>query len=181
MQLKMLLVILLFPLSLTPQTNNADIWEAFRYFEGSWVGHETGKSGIGKGERTYQFIMGERYLHFKNTSRFEPQKQNPKGEVHQDWTFYSYDEDRDTYVMHQFNIEGYVNQFYLDSLSADGKYMRFELETSQNAPKELRARMTYTIKNEHEFEEVFAMAFPGREYAVWLRNYWKRVEMKTTN
>jgi hypothetical protein len=94
--------------------------------------------------------------------------------VHQDWTFYSYDKDRGRFVMRQFNIEGFVNRFSLDSLSTDGKFMRFELEAAENAPEDLRARMTYIIKSEDQFEEVFELAFPGQEYSVWLRNYWKR-------
>ncbi|UCF06016.1 MAG: hypothetical protein JSV33_03010 [bacterium] len=166
--------IILFPVLIWSQTAEKSVWQPFDYFVGTWVGHETGRPGIGKGERTYEYIMDGRYLYFRNISKFEPQEKNPEGEVHEDWTFYSYDSNRDIIVMRQFNIEGFVNRFTLDSLSTDNKVFVFVSESSENAPPGLRARMTYTIRDDDEFEEVFELAFPGGTYSVYLKNFWKR-------
>ena len=151
-------------------------WEPFEYFIGSWQGHETGVAGIGKGARTYEKIMNGTYLYFRNTSTFEPQEKNPKGEKHEDQTYFSYDEINNNYVIRQFNSEGYINKFVLDSLSADNKYFVFVSESSENAPPDLRARIIYSIQNENEFIETFELAFPKKDFQLFLKNYWKRLE-----
>ncbi|HEX9653215.1 MAG TPA: hypothetical protein VGA99_05850 [bacterium] len=164
------------PVMLLAQTEPADVWEPLRHFPGQWTGAETGKSGIGDGERTYEFIMNGRYLYFKNKSVFKPQEKNPQGEVHEDWTFYSYDRFRKMFVMRQFNIEGFVNQFVLDSLAADGKTLVFVSESVENAPSGFRARMTYRIVAADEFNETFELAPPGQEFSIYTENHWKRRE-----
>jgi lysophospholipase L1-like esterase len=151
-----------------------DIWESFRYFEGTWSGEKTGKAGIGKGERSIDFIMNEKYLFYKNISRFEPQEKNPKGETHEDWTFFSYDNNRKKYVLREFHSEGFVNQYILSNLSDDNKTFVFTSENVENAPTGLRARVSLTILNRNKFKETFELAFPGNEYSVWLENVWTR-------
>lgn len=42
--------------------DNLISWEPFQFFSGKWEGHKTGKAGIGKGEREYRFIMGEKFI-----------------------------------------------------------------------------------------------------------------------
>ena len=153
-----------------------DIWQSFRYFEGEWRGEETGKAGTGNGERKIEFIMNEKYLFYKNISRFEPQEKNPNGETHEDWTFFSYDNNRKKYVLREFHSEGFVNQYILDNLSDDNKTYVFSSENVENAPTGLRARVTYKILNENKFKEIFELAPTGNEYAVWLENIWTRKE-----
>ena len=46
--------------------------------------------------------------------------------------------------------------------------------SSENAPPGLRARVIYLIKNEKEFEETFELAMPGKDYRLFLTNYWQR-------
>jgi hypothetical protein len=174
---KMIRLILLLPATVWAQTSPPiDVWEPFQFFVGKWIGEETGKAGIGEGERSYELVLGGKYLHFKNKSTFKPQEQNPKGEVHEDWTFYSYDRFRKTFIMRQFNIEGLVNQFVLDSLSTDGKTLVFISEQVENGPAGFRARMTYNITDAHAFVETFELAPPEKEFTVYLKNSWKRIE-----
>lgn len=151
------------------------IWKPFEYFIGTWEGNETGKSGMGKGRRTYRHVLDGQYILSKNTSTFEPQEKNPEGEVHEDWTFYSYDKNRRLYIIRQFNSEGFINQLMLDSLSADKRTFIFISEDSENAPPGLKARLTFNIQNENEFVETFELAFPGKEFSEWLKNHWKRI------
>jgi hypothetical protein len=154
--------------------NNSNLWEPFIFFLGSWSGHETGKAGIGKGSRTYQFIMDSTYIFAKNISRFEPQEKNPKGETHEDWAFISYDNNRKKFVLREFNIEGFVNHYVLDSLSDDHKTFIFVSESSENAPSGLKARLTYKIENDDAFVEIFELAFAGKDFSEWLKNFWRR-------
>ena len=153
-----------------------DVWKPIKYFIGNWTGECTGKAGDGKGERAYEFIMNGTYVHYRNTTRFEPQEKNPKGEVHEDWGFFSYNEGRDRVILRQFNIEGFVNTFVLDSLSDDHKAIVLTTESSENAPPGLKARYTIKIKDENEFEEIFDLGFPGREMTCYMKNTWKRIE-----
>lgn len=148
----------------------------FEYFEGSWTGKETGKSGIGQGEREYQFILDHNYLFQENKSVFEPQEKNPKGEIHQDWAFYSYDKMREKYILREFHSEGFVNQYTLDSLSADGKTMIFVSEAIENVPDGWRARVSFMIQNENKFSETFELAGLGKEFSQVLENKWTRVK-----
>ena len=114
------------------------------------------------------------YLYIKNTSTFEPQEKNPKREVYEDWTIFSCDQNRKKFAVREFNIEGYVNQFTLETLSKDNRNFVFVLESSENAPPGLRARLTYEIKNENEFIEIFEIAMPGGDFSEWLKNYRRR-------
>ena len=153
-----------------------DIWEPFRYFLGAWDGQETGKAGIGKGQRRYEFILDGRYLHFKNESVFEAQEKNPEGEVHGDWTFFSYDMRRQKFVLREFHSEGFVNQYVLDTISTDGKWIVFVTEAIENIPSGFRARVTYAIDDEKRFVETFQLASPGKDYSPILKNTWTRRE-----
>ena len=170
-----LLIILLTPLLVFAQPEEKkDIWQPFKFFSGSWKGHETGKAGIGKGERTYEFIMNGKYLHCKNKSVFDPQEKNSKGEVHEDWTFLSYDKIRGKIVLREFHIETFVNQYALDSLSTDFKTMIFVTENIENLPLGFKARLSFFIKNENEFTEKFEIAAPEKEFKPLIENYWTR-------
>jgi len=94
----------------TTQRPSATNWKPLEFFVGSWDGQETGTEGIGTGRGTYEFELGGRYLVGKNRSVFPPQDRKPKGEGHEDWEIFSYDEGRKLYVLRQFHIEGFVVQ-----------------------------------------------------------------------
>ena len=102
------------------------------------------------------------------------QKKNPNGETHEDLTVFSQDESRNLIVIRQFNIEGYVNTFVLDTIKSDNRNFVFVSEATENSPKGLKARLTYKINNKDEFTEYFELAFPGKDYEIWLRNFWRR-------
>ncbi|MBN2410586.1 hypothetical protein JXQ31_02765 [candidate division KSB1 bacterium] len=172
---KILFALLLLPLSLFSQGNSlVSVWEPFDYFVGNWDGHETGRAGIGKGDRSYQFIMDGHFLFMKNISRFEPQEKNPDGETHEDWTIFSFDEARQKFIIRQFNIEGFINRFVLDSLVNRNNTFIFTSESSENAPPGLRARLSYYIQDQDEFRETFELAMPGKDFVLFLENFWKR-------
>ena len=44
-----------------------------KMFIGEWDGEESGKAGIGAGDRSYQWIFNNKYLFQKNVSVFKPQ------------------------------------------------------------------------------------------------------------
>lgn len=77
-------------------------------------------------------------------------------------------------MLRQFHIEGFVNQYKLESISADGKTIVFISEAIENIPQGYRARETYTIINQDEFTEVFEIADPGKDFAVYPKAHLKR-------
>jgi hypothetical protein len=156
------------------QPAETDPLEPLAFLVGEWRGQEDARFGEGKGERRYRLILGDRYLLSQNASIFEPQDSLPEGDRHEDWTIFSYDKGRDTFVVRQFNSEGFVNRFTLDASSVVPTKMIFVSEASENAPPGLRARLTYEKVSDDEFNEIFELAMPGKDLQVMIRNHWTR-------
>lgn len=153
-----------------------DVWAPLRFLVGSWTGTGEGEPGISTVTRSYQLVLGDRFLEARNRSVYAPQEKNPKGEVHEDWGLFSYDRARKSFVLRQFHVEGYVNQYALDSSSDDGQTLTFVTESIENIPAGWRARETYRVLSADEFVEVFELAPPGGEYAPYSESHLKRLE-----
>lgn len=157
------------------QAGTPDRWSAFEFFIGAWTGEESATFGDGRGRRTYELVLQDRYLLGRNRSVFPPQDGLPDGDDHEDWTVVSYDDDRGTYVLRQFNSEGFVNTFVLDAASTPPERMVFVLETSENAPG-TRATLTVTRTDARSFEEVFDLTLPGATDSITIRGRWTRTD-----
>jgi hypothetical protein len=151
-----------------------DTWAPLRFFIGAWEGEGEGRPGISKAEREYKFVLNDQFIEARNKSVYEPQEDNPKGEVHEDWGLFSYDQNRNKFVFRQFHVEGFVNQYVSDSLSADGKTLVFVTEGIENIPSGWRARETYKILNNDEFTETFELAPPEMDFELYMTNHFKR-------
>lgn len=169
------LILVLLPYVLFAQAEEEkDVWEPFKFFVGSWEGTGKGCPGVSTLEREYQFVLNGKFLQVKNKSVYEPQEESPKGEVHEDLGFISYDNNREKFVLRQFHVEGFVNQYVLDSLAMDGKTLVFVTESIENIPAGWRAKETHKILNDDEFIEIFELAGPGKEFEVYVENHFKR-------
>ena len=173
---RILLLVLVLPPLMTPAqtTVKTDTWQHFRYFIGTWKGTGKGEPGISDLERVYELVLGDKFINVKHKSRYQPQQGNPKGETHEDWGYLSFDRARKVYVLRQFHVEGFVTQYYAQTLTADGKTIVFLSEILENVPSGFRARETYKILNENEFVEIFELAPPGKEFSVYSENHFKR-------
>jgi hypothetical protein len=120
-----------------PQGKSQDVWKPLQFFIGKWEGSGEGKPGVSRGTQEFSFVLGGHFLQVKNEAVFEPQGDNPKGERHEDWGFFSYDQLRKTFV--------------------------FLSETLENLPPGSQARLTYRILDDDNFEQTFDFAAPGRE------------------
>lgn len=136
-------------------------------FVGNWAGEGDGEPGHGKYERSYQFILNKNFIEIKNKSTYPPTAQNPKGEVHEDIGYFSYDKSSKKFKLRQFHIEGFVNEFILESISIDKKTIVFITESIENIPKGWRGKETYRLINENEIEETFELAEPEKDFAVY--------------
>lgn len=156
------------------QENAREVWSPLLYFVGEWEGSGEGKSGNSTVTRTYRFILGEQFLQVENSSTYPPQQFNPNGEVHSDLGILSYDKARKTFVTRQFHIEGFVNQYTLDSASADGRTLVFLTEDIENIPNGWKAKEEYHIVTDDEFIETFSLAAPGKDFEVYSTTRLKR-------
>jgi len=152
----------------------ADVWAPFRYFVGTWKGGGEGNPGAGTGEETFAFILRGAYLQVANKAVFLPQQKNPQGEVHEDMGVFSYDKARKTFVLRQFHVEGFVNEYVLESLPPDGQTFVFVSTSIENIPAGFKARLTYRVLDPDSFEQTFDLAPPGQEFACYSKGVMKR-------
>jgi len=162
----LLTLVLLFSFLQAQEEKKQDVWEPLDFFVDKWEGEVGGKSGEGKIDVEFRFVLSGIYLQLKNKAVFEPQEKNTKGEVHQDFGFFSYDKKREKFVLRQFHVEGFVNQYVLDSLSEDGKTLVFVTEKIENISPGWKARLTYKILNDNEFRQIFELAPPEKDFEV---------------
>lgn len=159
-----LVFLLLVPFIGSAQLSKKDsLWLPFKDFIGEWKGTGDGADGKATYERSYKLILNKNYIEVRNKSIYEPNEKSPKGYLHEDVGYISYDKMRKTFVFRQFHIEGYINQYKLDSISPDKKTLVFVSEAIENIPTGWRARETFTINN-GSLKEVFDLAEPGKEY-----------------
>ena len=174
--MKYLIALLAFaPMISIAQTPQDSVWLPFKSFIGKWVGESEGQPGKGKYERSYELVLNKKYIEVKNKSTYPPSKENPKGEVHEDHGFISYDKSRKTFVLRQFHIEGFVNQYRIESISQDKRTIVFISEDIENIPAGFRAKETYHISNDNEFTETFELAEPGKDFELYSKATLTRV------
>jgi hypothetical protein len=162
-------------LSFGQLTKQDSVWVPFKHFIGTWTGSGEGVDGKGTYERSYQFALNKKYIELKNKTVYAPTKENPKGYVHEDFGVISYDKVRKAFVFRQFHIEGFVNQYVLESISADGKTIVFVTESIENIPTGWRCRETYTLNEANELSEAFEMAEPNKNFEAYSKAIFKRV------
>ena len=141
---------------------------------GKWAGTSDGQPGRAIVEREYERVFGTRFIRVRNRTTYAPQEKNPKGEVHQDEGFFSFDRSRKRIMLRQFHVEGFVNQYVEDAQPTSSSIV-FLSEAIENIPPGYRAKETYVIHGPDEFEEVFEMAEPGKRFSVYSRARLKRV------
>lgn len=157
-----------------PTAQAEDIWAPLQFLVGSWEGTVKGQPGEGRSLREYRPVLNGRYIEELGTSTYPPQKANPKGEVHQERGYFSFDRARKKFVFRQFHIEGFVNQYASEGVSADSKALVFVSEAIENIPAGWRARETYRSLRPDEFEETFELAEPGKEFEVYSQTHFRR-------
>ena len=162
-------------LTMSADTAKPDPWQPVRFLVGQWQGTTQGEPGQGTVERSYEFVLGDRFIHERNTSTYPPQGQNQKGEVHQHWSFLSYDRIGKTLVLRQFHTEGFVNQYRHASAESSATRLVFSSESFENLDSKWRAREIYEVIGPDEFTETFQLAEPGKDFQTYSTNRFKRV------
>lgn len=153
--------------SAAPQTR-ADAFAAFDRLLGTWTGTSEGRPGKGTLERTYERVLGSRFIQVRNRNVYPPQEANPKGEVHEDVGFISFDSARKQILFRQFHVEGFVISYALQAGTGTDR-MVFVSEAIENIPAGYQSRETYAFTGVDQFEEVFEIAAPGKDFEVYSR------------
>ena len=116
----------------------------------------------------------EQFIQIINRSVYEPQERNPDGEMHEDIGFLSFDRSRQRYILREFHVEGYVNQYLLEDWDTARQTLVLRTEAIENISPGWQARTTYEILSENEFRETFDLAGPGQEWSCYITNEFKR-------
>jgi hypothetical protein len=152
----------------------ADPWAPIRFLQGTWQGTAEGEPGKGTVERSYAFVLKNRFLHERNTSTYPAQAANKAGEIHEHVSYFSHDRKRDVLVLRQFHQEGFVNQFAVAKDLSSAKRIVFDSESLENVGT-WRARETYDVISNDEFVETFELGQPGKPLTVYSKTHFRRV------
>lgn len=153
-----------------------DSWGSVRFLVGTWNGTTVGKPGNGTVSRNYEFVLSSKFLHERNVSTYPPQEANKTGEVHEHWSFFSYDKKRKTIIFRQFHQESFVVKYVLNSALSTPSQLVFESEDFENLGSGWKARETYEIQSNDEFTETFELAPPDKPFETYSQNHFKRVQ-----
>jgi len=160
--------------SAQPAPAKEDPWQPVRFLAGEWEGESDGQPGKGTVKRSYRFALRDKFLHEQNVSTYPAQPKNPKGEVHEHWSFFSHDRTRQKLVLRQFHQEGFFNQYAIFAPTEAGRIV-FESEALENIPAGWRARESYDVVSPDEFVETFELARGDGPYEVYSKARFKRV------
>ncbi len=152
-----------------------DPFDSVAFLIGRWEGTSEGQPGKGTLRREYERALGGRYIKVRNRSEYPPQAQNPKGEVHEDEGYLSFDRARKRLVLRQFHVEGFVNQYVQDASGSPARIV-FTSEAIENIPVGWRARESYVVQGPDAFEEIFELAEAGKPFEVYSRAQLRRVK-----
>lgn len=157
------------------QTPSApDVFARIAFLIGRWEGTSEGQPGKASVRREYIRALNGRFIRVHNRSEYAPQVKNPKGELHEDEGWFSFDRARKRIVFRQFHVEGFVNQ-YVEDPGTTSPGVVFTTEAIENIPSGWRARETYIVHGPDEFEEVFELSEAGKPFEVYSRVRLKRV------
>jgi hypothetical protein len=150
----------------------ADRWQPVRFMLGHWMGDAQGEPGKGTVKRSYELVLGDKFIEEHNISRYEARAGKPP-EIHHHRSFFSYDKSRKTLMLRQFHEEGFV---LLYALAADStpQHLVFESVTFENFSNEWKSRETYDVISDDEFTETFELAAPGKEFELYSRSHFRR-------
>ena len=150
-----------------------DRWQPIRFMLGHWQGEARGEPGIGKVDRSYELVLGDRFIEEHNTSSYEA-RAGKEPEIHHHRSFLSYDKARQTFMLRQFHEEGFVLLYAYNAALSTPTRLVFESVTFENFSNEWKGRETYDVVSADEFIETFELAAPGKEFELYSRTHLRR-------
>ena len=77
-------------------------------------------------------------------------------------------------MFRQFHVEGFVNQYLLETNFTSDRLV-WVSEAIENITTGFRARETYLFSGPDQFEEIFEIAEPGKDFELYSRSRLTRV------
>jgi len=161
--------------AIAQKLSGVNTFDRVAFLIGRWEGTTEGQPGRGTVQREYARVLNGRFIRVRNRSESQPQPKNPKGEIHEDEGFISFDRARKALVFRQFHTEGFVNHYVETVDSATGTIV-FTSEGIENITPGWRARETYTAHGSDAFEKVFELAEAGKPFEIYSHAQFKRVK-----
>jgi hypothetical protein len=156
------------------------MWQPLETLLGTWRGTGTGQSGESIVTRSYKLVLRDRFIEVRNRSEYARSEANPAGEVHEDWGLISFDGQRQCYVLRQFHVEGFVNQYVMRPAAESGgpepREWVFMSEAIENIPAGWRARERIAQPTDDDILERFDLAAPGADFELYVENRLRRVD-----
>jgi hypothetical protein len=153
----------------------ADPLQPLALLVGRWEGTVSGQPGTGTTRREFTRVLNGRFIRAVNQTTYEPREPNQRGQTHEDIGYYSVDRALGRAVLRQFHGEGFVNTYVAQPPDRPGVIV-FVSTSIENIPPGYRARETYAVIGPDEFEEVFEIAEPGRDFGLYSRARLKRLQ-----
>jgi hypothetical protein len=144
--------------------------ERLDFLIGEWRGTTRGEPGEGTVERSCSRTLNDRFIECRTTATYPPREKNPKGEVHVDRAFYSYDKAAKKLRLRQFHGEGFANTY------VESEPLVFVTTEIENIPAGWRAKETYAQTSADAWTERFELAPPGKDFAVYSSAVLERVK-----
>ena len=136
-------------------------------FIGKWRGEGDGQPGHSTVERSYEADLDGKFLVARNQSTYAPQEKNPKGEVHRDIGYYSWDKARKRCLLRQFHSEGFVALYACSTPELGAVELVFDSEAIENIPAGFRSRETWRFTGWDAFAELCEIAAPGMGFELY--------------
>lgn len=169
------IALLVAPMGQASPIAQPDPFDRIVFMLGRWQGPQQGQPGTGTATREYTRVLNGRFVRVVNRSDYPIQPKNPKGEIHHDEGYFSFDRARGKLVLRQFHQEGFFNQYVEDDGSTPEKIV-LTSEALENVPAGWKARETYLVHGPDEFEEVFELSQAGKPFEVYSRARFTRMK-----
>ena len=149
--------------------------DSLHFLVGEWRGVGDGKWGSSAAERQYKLVFGENFIRGHGRSVYPRQDKNREGEIHESLDMYSFDQQRQTVVLRQFDNEGFVTTYYLDLETGNPDLLIFESAQLENVPLGWKARVTFERKGTDEFHEYFHLDKATGTFERYITNRFLRI------
>ncbi len=140
------------------------------YLSGSWKSNPDACIGIGEANKVNKVVLDSNFFLMETKATFDVEENNR----HEDKKFISYNKLTDKLILREFHSEGFVNEYEVDSMSTDLKYIVFLSRALENMPDGWKARMTIQIIDDGNYREQFDMARPGEPFRQYVVAAWRR-------
>ena len=149
-------------LLLTTAVSAQEALAPLEFMIGEWRGTSRGTPGEGTVHRVCEKVLRDRFIECRTTVTYEK-------EVHVDRALFSYDKSAKKLRMRQFHGEGFVNTY-------EGEGLVFVTTAIENIAAGWRARETYKQPSADVWEEVFELAAPDKDFAVYSASTLRRAK-----